>query len=184
MAKTLELYMYRFAFNKNYTIGDIWLGEKGRKVCDTIEDKVRDINHNGKFDNGEYKVYLETAIPCGRYRITMNIQSPSFRQKAYYHKFCNGYMPRLLNVPCFDGILIHKGMTQRDSAGCIIVGDNTIVGKVTNTQERFEELYGILKRANDQRVPIFINIIDAIHGEHIARKKQDKIEPCEFDIKK
>lgn len=42
-------------------------------------------------------------------------------------------MPRLLNVKGFDGILIHKGSTANNSAGCIIVGKNTVVGGVTNS---------------------------------------------------
>lgn len=107
MGDRLELYMYRFAFKDKYTIGDIWLGRNGRKVCDTIEDKVRDLNHNGVFDNGEVKIPSETAIPCGRYRINMHTQSPYFKQKAFYNNLCKGYLPRLMDVPLFDGILIH-----------------------------------------------------------------------------
>lgn len=181
MGDRLELYMYRFAFKDKYTIGDIWLGRNGRKVCDTIEDKVRDLNHNGVFDNGEVKIPSETAIPCGRYRINMHIQSPHFKQKAFYNNLCKGYLPRLMDVPLFDGILIHCGNTAQDSAGCIIVGDNKQVGQVIDSQKRFVELYGILKRADDEKVPIYINIIDAKNGEHIARKAQNNDEPCKWD---
>ena len=42
-------------------------------------------------------------------------------------------MPRLLNVKGFDGILIHKGSNADSSAGCIIVGKNTVKGGVTNS---------------------------------------------------
>ncbi len=42
-------------------------------------------------------------------------------------------MPRLLNVKGFDGILIHKGSNANSSAGCIIVGKNTVVGGVTSS---------------------------------------------------
>ena len=174
MGDRLELYMYRFAFKDKYTIGDIWLGRNGRKVCDTIEDKVRDLNW-------EEKIPSETAIPCGRYRINMHTQSPYFKQKAFYSNLCKGYLPRLMDVPLFDGILIHCGNTAQDSAGCIIVGDNKQVGKVIDSQKRFVELYGILKRADDEKVPIYINIIDAKNGEHIARKAQSNDEPCKWD---
>ena len=174
MGDRLEIYMYRFAFKDKYTIGDIWLGRNGRKVCDTIEDKVRDLNW-------EEKIPSETAIPCGRYRINMHTQSPYFKQKAFYANLCKGYLPRLMDVPLFDGILIHCGNTAQDSAGCIIVGDNKQVGKVLDSQKRFVELYGILKRADDERVPIYINIIDAKNSEHIARKAQSNDEPCKWD---
>ena len=63
------------------------------------------------------------------------------------YDFCDGYVPRLINVPAFDGILIHIGNTARDSAGCILVGKNTVVGKVLNSTETFHKLYAVLKAA-------------------------------------
>lgn len=174
MSDKLELYMYRFAFEDTYTIGDIWLGKNGRKVCDTIEDKVRDLNV-------EEKIPSETAIPSGRYRINMHTQSPYFKQKAFYNNFCRGYLPRLMDVALFEGVLIHCGNSAKDSAGCIIVGDNKQVGRVIDSQKRFVELYSILKRADEEQIPIYINIIDARNGEHVARKAQENNEPCKWD---
>ena len=59
----------------------------------------------------EKKVYGETCIPYGTYKVVIN-KSPKFKR----------LMPRLLDVPHFDGILIHSGNTEKDSAGCIILG--------------------------------------------------------------
>ena len=53
-----------------------------------------------------------------------------------------------MNVPGFDGILWHRGRTEKDSAGCLILGYNTIKGQVTNSQQAFEKLYKILQEAN------------------------------------
>lgn len=78
-------------------------------------------------------MYAKTAIPTGTYKITLDVVSPKFSQKAYYKAFCGGKLPRLLNVKGFDGILIHKGSNADSSAGCIIVGMNTVVGGVTNS---------------------------------------------------
>ena len=69
-----------------------------------------------------------------------SIESPKFSQYTYYKKYCKGYLPRLLNVPGYDGILIHRGSSANSSAGCIIVGFNTIKGKVTNSQKAWEKL--------------------------------------------
>ena len=64
----MKLLLKRIALKPTYTIG--WLYIDGQKVCDTIEDAVRDLNKNGQFDNGEKKVYAETAIPYGTYDIS------------------------------------------------------------------------------------------------------------------
>ena len=47
----MKLLLKRIALKPTYTIG--WLYIDGQKVCDTIEDAVRDLNKNGRFDNGE-----------------------------------------------------------------------------------------------------------------------------------
>ncbi|MEG1916858.1 MAG: DUF5675 family protein, partial [Muribaculaceae bacterium] len=59
-----------------YTIGKMNIN--GKYFCDTLEDVDRDINHNGKFDNGEKKIHGQTAIPYGRYEITLDVVSPKF----------------------------------------------------------------------------------------------------------
>lgn len=113
---------------------------------------------NGRFDNGEKKVYAATAIPYGTYDITLKVQSPKYKDRAQY-KFCDGYLPRLLNVPEFDGILIHIGNTAEDSAGCILVGENKEVGKVLNSTATFRRVYDMLKTASDRGEPIQIEIV-------------------------
>lgn len=67
-------------------------------------------------------------------------------------------MPRLLNVPGFDGILIHPGNTALDSYGCILVGKNTVKGKITQSKDTFAKLYKELKAAADKGETIEIEI--------------------------
>ena len=55
----------------------------------------------------------------------------------------------MLNVPGFEGILIHKGASERDSAGCLILGRNTVVGKVTHSQECFEQVYELMRKTKE-----------------------------------
>jgi len=47
----MELKLVRVALRKEYTIGHLYVD--GKLICDTIEDTNRDVNFNGKFDNGE-----------------------------------------------------------------------------------------------------------------------------------
>lgn len=138
----MKLRLERTALKSLYTIGHLYyVAESGKKVyiCDTIEDKVRDLNHNGKFDNGEVKIKSQTAIPYGTYQVTLNIRSPKFSNftKYPYARKYDGYMPRLLHVNSFEGILIHCGSSQNSSAGCIIVGYNKVVGRVVESQKAF-----------------------------------------------
>lgn len=150
----LELMLRRSKFNENWTMGELYIDDK--KFCDVIEDKVRDVNRNGVLDPDEPKVYGKTAIPYGRYKITLDIQSPRFSKSPKY-KFCNGYLPRLLNVPGFDGILIHIGNTAEDSHGCILVGRYLKDGFISESTKTFRALHDILYSNKNRE--IYINIV-------------------------
>lgn len=143
--------------NSKYCIGDLYVD--GVWISNTIEDTDRGW-HSGMSDAWirNNKVYAKSAIPVGTYEVTLNVVSPKFVQKPYYKKFCDGKLPRLLNVPGFDGILMHRGATERDSAGCVILGYNKIKGQVVNSQEAFEKLYKILEEANKRKEKITIEI--------------------------
>ena len=152
----LELHLKRAFCGERYTIGHITIEDNPFK-CDSIERPVRDKNRNGKFDNGEKKIKGDTAIPFGRYEITMRVISPAYSKKKAF-AFTGGRMPRLLNVPEFDGILIHTGNTEKDSLGCIVVGLNTIVGKVTDSMVTFKQLFRILDEAYKAGRAIYITV--------------------------
>lgn len=87
------------------------------------------------------KIYAKTAIPFGSYKLTINVVSPKFSKKEYYKNFCDGRLPRILGVKGFDGILIHRGTSEKNSAGCIIVGYNKLKGQLVDSQKAFELLY-------------------------------------------
>lgn len=149
----MELYLKRIARKKNYTIGRLYID--GVYFCDTIEDCDRGLKQTDAYaSNKRKKVQNETAIPTGRYQVTLGVQSPKYKNRAQY-AFCNGYVPRLLNVPCFEGVLIHIGNTAEDSSGCILVGQNKVVGKVVNSTQTFLKLYSKLQ---DAKGSIFIKI--------------------------
>lgn len=134
----MELILKRIALKETYTIGHLYVD--GKYFCDTCEDKVRDLVK-------EQKVYGETAIPYGKYQICLSI-SPKFKR----------LLPKLLNVPHFEGILIHRGNTAADSAGCILVGENKEIGKVLNSTVTEQKLVDLMKRAKDKSEDIWITI--------------------------
>ena len=140
-----------------YSIGRIRVD--GKYICDVVEDYDRGLDQSWPLSEiRKKKVKKLTAIPTGTYKVTLAIQSPKFSQYKYYKEKCDGYVPRILNVPGFDGILIHCGASAASSAGCIIVGYNTIKGRVTNSQKAWEILYALLKAAHDRHEEITITI--------------------------
>lgn len=144
--KDLEFMVVRKFFAENYTIGDFFIS--GKKLCNTIEDKNRDLNHDGDLnDKNEGKVFGETCIPFGRYEIELLI-SPKFKR----------LLPRLKNVKHFEGILIHAGNTAKDTHGCILPGENTQKGKVLNSGYYENIIVGHCKEAIKNKVKIFITI--------------------------
>lgn len=131
---------------EDYTIGILYVN--GVRLCNTLEDAVR-----------SEKVYGKTAIPAGTYRVLMNTVSPKFQDRAWAKPY-GGIVPRLRNVPDFQGVLIHPGNTAADTDGCILVGDNTIKGQLTNSTNRYYELMGKLLGAALAGEAIDITIIN------------------------
>ncbi len=141
----MKLTLKRIALKPTYTIGKLYIDDN--YFCDTLEDTVRDINKDGKFDNGEKKIKGKTAIPYGTYEITTNVVSQRFKNRVWAKPY-GGKIPRLINVPSFDGVLLHPGSSSADTSGCLLVGKNTIVGRLTDSQKTFHML---MQKIKDQK---------------------------------
>lgn len=144
--RKMKLKLERKYFKSNYTIGNLYINNTF--FCNTLEDKNRDLNKNGVFDNGETKIYGETCIPFGTYEVVLTY-SPKFKRE----------LPRLKNVPSFEGILIHRGNTPKDTLGCILVGENKKVGAVINSTPYEIKLVKLMKEALLRGENITIEII-------------------------
>lgn len=142
----LRLRLERKWAKEKYTIGRLFVNDEF--FCNTLEDPVVDKNKNGIFDGDETKVYGQSAIPYGTYQVVYN-WSPRFMRN----------LPRLLDVPHFEGILIHPGNTAEDSAGCILVGNNSEPGRLTNSRITSDKLNKIIEDAQHQGEVIMIDIV-------------------------
>lgn len=138
----MEWVLQRFYLGREYTIGRLFVD--GVYFCDTLEDRVRDLAH-------EAKIPGRTAIPAGRYEVIVN-HSPRFRRE----------LPRLLDVPGFTGILIHRGNTAEDTSGCILPGENRERGKVLNSTPYEERLTAMLRDARERDERTFITITQTV----------------------
>lgn len=152
----MELKVKRKAKRETYVIGDLSIDEVF--FSNTLEDTDRGLTSDMSDEQiKEIKQKGITAIPTGRYKVVMNVQSPKFSKYKQY-EFCKGYLPRLVDVPGYEGVLIHIGNYPKDTDGCILVGKNTVKGAVMNSTATFKKLYDILKNADEAREDIYITI--------------------------
>lgn len=132
----MNIILNRIAKKAKYTIGKLYINDQ--YFCDTLEDTDRGLTQSMTEQQiKSKKVYGETAIPTGTYKVII----------SYSNKF-KKQMPLLLNVPGFAGIRIHSGNTEKDSLGCILVGKNKAVGKVLESRDTYSKLFSILQEAN------------------------------------
>lgn len=154
----LELVLKRTAAKEGYTIGKLYVN--GEPFSVTLEDTDRGLDQSMPLEElSAKKEPGKTAIPTGTYRITMGRKSPKFSKIDYYKDFCGSYMPRLLGIPGFDGVLIHRGNREDNTEGCLLVGDNTSKGGLSNSKDRWEQLMRLyLLPAKEKGIPITIEI--------------------------
>ncbi len=132
----MELKLIRDVKASTFTLGKLFID--GTLFCYTVEDKDRDANNDGDIkDVGEVKVYGETAIPKGEYKVILSM-SNRFKK----------LMPEVLKVEGFEGIRIHAGNTAIDSHGCIIVGTVRVPNGVGLSRDCFNRL---MKRLDGQK---------------------------------
>ena len=114
----------------------------GVMECFTLEDTVR-----------PEKIAGITAIPAGKYDVIVD----------WSHAF-GCLMPRIVNVPGFEGIRIHPGNTAADTRGCILVGQvrdgpDKLAGGTS--RPAYDALFDKLKIAYLRHDPITIEVKDA-----------------------
>lgn len=142
----MKILIRRIAKRNTYTIGKLYINNE--YFCDTLEDKDRGLTESmSKEEIQKIKIKGETCIPLGTYSISITY-SNRFQKK----------MPLINNVKGFDGIRIHSGNTDKDTEGCILVGENKVVGKVINSKVTYNKLYTILNKALSKKELITLTI--------------------------
>lgn len=140
----MNLTLQRDPSGASCTIGE--LSVDGKLECFTLEDVVRCDNPATPADEGQ-KVYGQTAIPAGRYKVIIT--------------FSNRFgvdMPILLDVPGFTGIRIHPGNTDADTLGCILVGQAKHIEQISRSRPAYNKLYEKIETALDAGEEVWIEI--------------------------
>ena len=103
----------RFLSNSKATLSQVLID--GAFQCFGLEDEYR-----------EEKLAAETRIPAGVYKVGLR-DTGGFHNhySAKFPDFHKG-MLQVLDVPGFEYILIHIGNTDKDTAGCLLVGQSAV----------------------------------------------------------
>lgn len=122
----------RRIYTDTSTVGDLILD--GSVFCQTLEDTCR-----------RFKIPKVTAIPPGEYPLVID-WSPKYQR----------FMPRIMEVPGYKGVLIHWGNYPKDSDGCILVGhyNESIPNMVTSSRKTFDILFDRLNGRKDMTISI------------------------------
>ncbi len=85
-----------------------------------------------------------------------------FHEK-YLRKFGSTFHKGMLwikNVPGFEYILIHIGNTEKDTAGCVLVGStrNVVTGTVGSSEVAYRKLYPVVLAAIQRGEKVTISV--------------------------
>ena len=124
-----------------------------RALCWTLEDEFRTV-----------KVYKETRIAAGTYELLL--RKYGSHHERYKDKFSDMHqgMIQLKNVPDFTDILIHIGNTEKDTAGCLLVGSLGAIEAnrytIINSTKAYKLIYPMLANPLVAGEKVFLKIID------------------------
>lgn len=142
----MELNVKRIARKDGYTIGRLFINNE--YFCDTLEDADRGLKDTMQVNEIlAKKVKAQTAIPTGKYDVILTF-SPRFKR----------VLPLLLSVKGYEGVRVHAGNTNKDTEGCLLVGENKVKGQVINSRATLEKLMSILLECEKRKEKVTILI--------------------------
>ena len=156
----MELILKRIAKRKGYTIGKLYLRTEeveefrtytsDKYLCDTLEPpciemKVDRTVEEVLNDKALLRSIKPCAIPEGEYRVSMTY-SPRYKTQLLLITGDSRFNS------LWQGIRIHAGNTAKDTQGCILVGENQIVGMVLNSRLTLTKVKNILKSKGSLKI--------------------------------
>ena len=135
----MKLVLERLTLAPDFTTGQ--LSVDGVFQCWTLEDQAR---------SPGVKIPGKTAIPYGTYRVIHDLSARFGR--VMFH---------VLDVPGFAGIRIHAGTTDKDTEGCILVGNQRgpgdFIGQSRDALAALEaKVFPVLDRGEDVTLEVTV----------------------------
>ena len=139
-----ELYLKREE-QLTKTFGKLYKGEI--YLCETLEDMVRSNYVKG-----------ETAIPYGRYRLSISYSNRFKKQMILITNVRGGtILYHGQSIDCL-GVRIHGGNTEADTTGCILAGKTRTETGIKNCSAINQMLIDLVANA-DQYGEVYLNIV-------------------------
>ena len=156
----MKLFLHRLFDNGDDTIGILYYRDyyADLKYVYVIEDEYR-----------KEKVKDETRIPQGFYEVIARkggqfYDAYSKSSIEEIRKFTQKYgVLEIINVPGFDNILLHTGNSDKDSSGCLILGDmannnSSISGFISDSVKAYSRFIQAVEFYLDKKETIRIEI--------------------------
>jgi hypothetical protein len=140
----MEIKVERLPSHNGWTQGHLSID--GAFVCFTCEDEIREVAGQPV---EKWKVYGQTAIPAGRYRVIVD-HSDHFQRD----------LPHILDVPGYTGVRIHVGNFAKDTDGCLLPGENTCETGVTHSTSAFARVFGYIANALARSEEVWITFVN------------------------
>ena len=135
----MNLELVRDTFGDTFTLGKLYAD--GVKLGETCEDKDRHLEAGGE------KVYGQSAIPRGRYAVSVTY-SNRFRRP----------MPIIHDVPGFSGVRIHGGNSDADTLGCPLLGGLRTARGVARCAAPNAWLISLIEAAEERGEPVWLEV--------------------------
>ena len=161
----MKLEVLRFNSSDDFTTGLLFdVTDNVRSfLCYTLEDQAQ-----------TQKVYGETRIPSGTYKLTLRAEG-GFHSR-YAAKFGDWHrgMIYVNDVPNFEYILWHIGNDDDDTAGCLLVGKTSQDNFIGSSTNAYKEIYPPIRDAILNGDDVSVTYID-YDGAMVSNKSQDSV---------
>jgi hypothetical protein len=153
----MRLWLERFAFGRDSTLGALHLakdGEQPTRLCFTVEDERRVVKKPG-----------ETCVPVGVYAIEYRTEGGLHAKYARRFGAMHKGMLWLQNVPGFEWVMMHCGNTDDDTEGCpllvttpIATPDGEFVGG--SSVDAYRKVYQLVSAALNTGEDVVLSITE------------------------
>jgi hypothetical protein len=168
----MKLEVLRISSQNDSTSGILFDVTDGKRkfLCYTLEDEYRRV-----------KVKHETRIPEGTYKLTL--RSEGGFHNRYLAKFGTNFHKGMIyvnNVPNFEYILWHLGNFEKNTSGCLLLGNSQTEnitdkkGYIGASTAAYKRVYPIVRDAILSGEDVSVTYVDF---DHVEGKPTPKVKP-------